>query len=113
MARHLLRSPALPPMVQSLTARAPTWPRGLLTARLDGPWARTAAELGCVSVHVGEPGLDRAGIANIHDAGFLAAAYTVNDVARARALLAAGIDALITDAPADLRDGLADLPGIA
>ncbi|MDP7381435.1 MAG: glycerophosphodiester phosphodiesterase family protein [Alphaproteobacteria bacterium] len=96
-----------------LAARAPTWPRGLLTARLDAPWARTAAKLGCVSVHVGEPALLRAGIAAIHDAGFLAAAYTVNDVARTRALLAAGIDALITDAPADLRDGLADLPGIA
>ena len=96
-----------------LAARAPTWPRGLLTARLDVPWARTAAELGCVAVQVGEPALDRAGIAAIHAAGFLAAAYTVNDVARARALLAAGVDALITDVPADLRDGLADLPGIA
>ena len=54
----------------------------------------------------------RRGIAAIHDAG-TGRRYTVNDPARARALLTAGVDALITDAPADLRDGLADLPGIA
>ncbi|MGB1007830.1 MAG: glycerophosphodiester phosphodiesterase family protein, partial [Thalassobaculaceae bacterium] len=96
-----------------LAARAPIWPRGLLTKGLDGSWARVGAELGCRSVHVGERALDPASIAAIHDAGFLAAAYTVNDPARARALLTAGVDALITDAPADLRDGLADLPGIA
>lgn len=96
-----------------LAARAPAWPRGLLTEDLDRPWARVGAELDCRSVHVGERALDRARIAAIHDAGLLVAAYTVNDPARARALLVAGVDALITDAPADLRERLADLPGIA
>jgi glycerophosphoryl diester phosphodiesterase len=86
---------------------APTWSCGLLCDDLNCDWQRTATALGCVSIHVDQQALTAAHIAEIHRAGFLAAAYTVNDSARAATLRAAGLDAIITDDPSGL---LASMP---
>ena len=45
-------------------------------------------------------------IEKFHDAGYAVAIWTVNDMRRAKALAASGIDILITDKPADARTAL-------
>lgn len=51
--------------------------------------------------------LGPAEIAQIHERGFRAWTWTVDDVARGRALRAAGIDSITTNEPAAMRAGLA------
>jgi glycerophosphoryl diester phosphodiesterase len=47
-------------------------------------------------------------IAEMHSAGARVIAWTVNDVARARELKAIGVDAICTDTPGELLEGLTD-----
>ncbi len=70
---------------------------------LDGPVTPAAIDLarriGAVSVHPDQVHLTPSAIDAIHDAGLRVIPYTVNDPARIRELLAAGIDGLFTDTP--------------
>ena len=76
---------------------APGLPRALLLDRLPDGWLQSALALGCVAV-VCQHGLwDGAAVARAHSAGLRALAYTVNDEAAARRLIALGTDGLITD----------------
>ena len=59
---------------------------------------QAAQSLGCVAVVADQALLDRALIEQLHDQGWRALAYTVNDEAVAHRLRDAGIDGLITDA---------------
>ena len=47
-------------------------------------------------------------IAEVHGAGARVIAWTVNDLSRARDLKAIGVDAICTDTPGELLEGLAD-----
>lgn len=77
---------------------APDLPRALLLDTLWPGALEMAATLDCVAVITHHPLMDAALIAQIHGAGRRALVYTVNDEARARALLALGIDGIVTDA---------------
>jgi len=79
---------------------APELPRGLLAERLPADWKRLAEELGCSFIHPGARALTREDVAAVKAAGFPLLVWTVNDPARARELVAWGVDSIITDAPA-------------
>ncbi|WP_414707930.1 glycerophosphodiester phosphodiesterase [Pusillimonas sp.] len=85
--------------LEAAMASAPELPRALL---LEGPlnpdWQERADTLGCVALHLQQEHIDRATIKVVRDKGYRIAAWTVNDVARARELLRWGCDGLFTDA---------------
>ncbi|MCV2355240.1 glycerophosphodiester phosphodiesterase [Paucibacter sp. B2R-40] len=77
---------------------APGIPRGLLLDELRPGWLGEAQGLGCRAVISNYRLMDRATIAQIHTAGMKALVYTVNEAAAAQALIADGVDGIITDA---------------
>jgi glycerophosphoryl diester phosphodiesterase len=105
-AARLWSTEPLPPLLSSFeraalaAARdaAPALPRALLLERLHDGWLDAARALGCVAVVTNHQVTDAAAIAAAHSAGLRLACYTVDDVAEAERLLAAGVDGLITDA---------------
>ena len=78
-------------------AAAPDLPRALLVDRLDPGWEATARTLGAVAIHTNQKYLTPAQAAAVKTAGFGLFCYTVNDAAKARSLLAMGVDAFCTD----------------
>lgn len=76
---------------------APGIPRALLMPQLAADWRERLLALEAVAAHVQHAGLSRAQAAAVKQAGFGLLCYTVNEVARARELLAWGVDALCTD----------------
>ena len=95
----LLVSSFRPSLLAAFRRRAPDVPRGLLLERLRPGWRASACRLGCFTVNLGASGLDARAIGAVRSAGFRLVVYTVNDPARAARLLAAGVDAVITDRP--------------
>ncbi|MBN3727283.1 glycerophosphodiester phosphodiesterase family protein, partial [Burkholderia sp. Ac-20379] len=97
--------PALPPLLARLWGEARAAPQrearalraGLLLATLPGPWKGLATRLGCVALHANHREFDAARVAAIRAAGLRTLAYTVNDPARARELMAWGVDLICTD----------------
>jgi len=87
-----------PAAIAAAKAAAPQLPRALLFEGLRDGWLDEARALDCVAVVADYPSLDAALIARVHAAGMRALTYTVNDPALAHALLAAGIDGIVTDA---------------
>jgi glycerophosphoryl diester phosphodiesterase len=94
-------------------AFAPRVPRALLTdvAQRYAPALRRAATVaaraGAVSaLHVHEEEAKPASVAAWKAAGLAVGVWTVNDAARARELVASGVDFLITDRPAEIREAL-------
>lgn len=81
-------------------------PLGLLLSRLTPGWKDVARRLGCFSLHCNHQALDRARARQIKDEGLALLVYTVNEPARARELIAWGVDSVITDAPDLLLAGL-------
>ncbi|MFQ5774105.1 MAG: glycerophosphodiester phosphodiesterase family protein [Kiloniellaceae bacterium] len=96
-----------PPLVSSFSRRAlgaarrraPDTPRGLIAWRLPRDWARAARALECATLHLPGNRLSERAARRIKGAGYGLAAFTVNDPAAARRLLAWGVDCIITDAP--------------
>jgi glycerophosphoryl diester phosphodiesterase len=78
----------------------------LLDSLRDG-WFDEARALVCVAVVTNHGVMDAAVVAQLHGAGMRALVYTVNDAARASALLALQVDAIITDAVDRFAPGLA------
>jgi glycerophosphoryl diester phosphodiesterase len=78
---------------------APQFARGLLWRRVPRDWRRRAAALGCGSLHVDQRWLDAATVAEIRAAGYSVLAYTVNEAARACALLSWGVTSVVSDVP--------------
>jgi glycerophosphoryl diester phosphodiesterase len=95
-----------PATVAAAAAALPAVPAGLLTLPLldAAAAADIAHEVGArlLCPHVDCADLDAATVAGLHDGGLEVLVWTVNDPARARALAAAGVDALCTDDPAGL-----------
>jgi glycerophosphoryl diester phosphodiesterase len=100
--------PALPaPLLSSFSLVAlevardlgPEIARGYLLEELPPGWQATAARLAAVSVHPWHEPLTQAQVRALKQAGYLVAVYTVNEAARAKDLLAWGVDSLITDDP--------------
>ncbi|WP_168174279.1 MULTISPECIES: glycerophosphodiester phosphodiesterase [unclassified Erwinia] len=76
---------------------APALARGYLLHEWIDDWQEKAAELQCISLHFNHRVLSRARVAAIKQAGLRILVYTVNEVERARTLLAWGVDAICTD----------------
>jgi glycerophosphoryl diester phosphodiesterase len=78
---------------------APQIPRGFLTLKFSKDWAARMRELECATFHVLDRRLTEARVRAVHEAGYRALAYTVNDPRRARELLSWGVESIITDYP--------------
>ena len=78
-------------------AAAPDIPRGFLMDRVPPDWREQLAEVGAVALHTNHRHLDAALAARIKAAGYWLFCYTVNEPARAREVLAWGVDAFCTD----------------
>ena len=76
---------------------APEVPRALLMSELPPDWERRAQAVGAVAVHVNHRHLTRELAQAVKGAGYALFCYTVNEPARARELLAWGVDAFCTD----------------
>ena len=72
---------------------APVLPRGLL----PDDWAARVRAHGAVSVHCDQAALDLQQLRAVRETGVPVLCYTVNDAARARELIAAGVAGLFTD----------------
>jgi glycerophosphoryl diester phosphodiesterase len=94
----VLLSSFKPQALMGARETAPELPRGLLLDTLWPGCMEMAASLDCVAIITNHTLMDAALLAQIHAAGRRALVYTVNDAARARELVALGIDGIVTDA---------------
>ena len=85
---------------------APQFERALLVGALPANWRRQAEELECVALHADQRRLEPASVAAIQDAGLAVFAYTVNLPARAKELFSWGVEAVFSDCPREVADGL-------
>ena len=84
--------------LQAAREVAPRLPRAHLFDQLPADWLDRLGRLDCVALDVNHRELSEGVVARTHEAGFRVLCYTVNDVDRARELLAMGVDSVITDA---------------
>jgi glycerophosphoryl diester phosphodiesterase len=83
--------------LQAAQLAAPGLPRAMLFDQIPADWQARADQLGAVAIHCNHKRLDPAQAAAIRAAGFGLFCYTVNTEARARELLAMGVEAFCTD----------------
>jgi glycerophosphoryl diester phosphodiesterase len=110
-----VRRHASPLLVSSFSATAldafarlaPGIPRGMLTETLVPGWRETASRLGAAAVACDQRSLRREDAGAAHGAGFLLAAYTVNDPRRALELFGWGVDSVFSDVPDTILAALA------
>lgn len=104
-AARLWAGQPLPPLLSSFKPEAlaaardaaPALPRALLLDELWAGWLDTAAALEVVAVITNWRLMEHGLIEQLHDRGWRALVYTVNDEAVAQRLIDDGIDGLITD----------------
>lgn len=65
---------------------------------LTPDWKDIAQALGCVAIVAHQDLCTSQWLAEVHDQGWRALAYTVNDASKAQELIHNGVDGLITDA---------------
>lgn len=105
-AARLWAGAAVPPLLSSFKPEAlraaqaaePALPRALLLDTLWDGWEATADQLGVVAVITHWRLMDTALIQRLHQHGWRALVYTVNDAGVAARLFGDGLDGLITDA---------------
>lgn len=105
LAAHLWARAPTPPLLTSFAAealegaraRAAHLPRGLLLDQTRTDWLELAQALGCVAIVCNYALWNPTTVAAARAAGMRCLSYTVNDEATADALLALGIDGIITD----------------
>ncbi len=112
--RLCLTSSFNPLTLTALAAALPDVPTALIhyeSLSLDAA-AALAAEFGAAALcpRVNCPDLDATTIARVHTADLAVLVWTVNDLERAVALAAAGVDGLFTDDPAAVRERLDAAP---
>jgi glycerophosphoryl diester phosphodiesterase len=78
---------------------APEFARALLLSEQVPDWRRRADAVGAAGINVNGKKLGALWAREIKRAGFALGAYTINEAMEARALVAMGVDCLITDAP--------------
>lgn len=99
-----------PPLVSSFdrdalaAARelAPGWRRALLVERVPADWPALVRRFDCAALAAHHRALPRATVVQLHAAGLMVLAYTVNRPGRARRLWGRGVDAVFCDAPGRL-----------
>lgn len=97
-----------PRIIRHLARLAPELPRGLLMEKQRPWWLRLASGgLSMQAVHPEYGLVDAAFMEGARKCGWRVNVWTVNDPAEARRLAALGVDALITNRPAEIRSALA------
>jgi glycerophosphoryl diester phosphodiesterase len=85
-------------LVAALEA-APEFARAILLRELDDDWRVRTDAVGAVGVNTDGKKLTPGRAREVKQGGFALTAYTINDAAQARALVAMGVDCVITDMP--------------
>lgn len=85
--------------LEAFAHRAPSVPRGMLTERLEPHWPAEASRLGATVIACDQRHLNPDAVETVRGAGYLLAAYTVNDPRRAQELFAWGVNSVFSDAP--------------
>jgi glycerophosphoryl diester phosphodiesterase len=88
-------------------AAAPEFHRAILIDELGDDWRRRAEGVQAMGVNTNGKKLTAWRAAEVSRAGYALSVYTINDPAEARALVATGVDCVITDAPDIVLDALA------
>jgi len=83
--------------LQAAQRQAPEIPRGFLIDQIPPDWQSKLEELGAVALHTNQKHLTPALVQAVKAAGYGLFCYTVNEAARAREILAWGVDAFCTD----------------
>lgn len=104
-ARTLWQHAVVAPLLSSFSevalaaaqAAAPELPRALLVEQVPTDWRERLAKYACVALNINHRDATPELIADVHEAGYRIAAWTVNDPDRAALLLSWGLDALFTD----------------
>jgi glycerophosphoryl diester phosphodiesterase len=78
-------------------AQAPGLALGCLFDTIPGDWRERLSEADALALHTNHRHLTPAWVAEVRQAGYGLFCYTVNDPARAREILAWGVDAFCTD----------------
>ncbi len=87
---------------------APHLARALLVGAVPRDWRRQAEALGCTMLHCDQRRLDAPTVGAVKAAGFPLFAYTVNLPKRAQELFSWGTDAVFSDCPDRVVEGLGD-----
>ena len=87
--------------------RAPGLPRALIAWWLPRDWKKAAAALGCRNLHIAGNRLTARRVRRIKGAGYVLAAFTVNEASQAKRLIDWGVDCIITDIPDVIAKALA------
>jgi glycerophosphoryl diester phosphodiesterase len=87
-----------PEALRAARRDAPQLRRALLLDSLAPGVFETAQQLQCVAIIANHLLMDASLLSRIHQCGMRALVYTVNEAERAQALLAIGIDGIVTDA---------------
>ncbi|MEH6629564.1 MAG: glycerophosphodiester phosphodiesterase family protein [Halopseudomonas aestusnigri] len=85
---------------------APDYPRGLLIYDDLSDWQAHAKHLNCSTIHLWHKMFTPELISEIKQLGYGIATYTVNEVDRAKELVAMGVDSIITDFPGNTIEAL-------
>jgi glycerophosphoryl diester phosphodiesterase len=94
------------PALAAARAAAPQFPRALLVGPVPRDWHRQLVALDCIALHADQRRLDRATVASVRDADFPLFAYTVNLPKRAAELFSWGVNAVFSDCPERVSEGL-------
>ena len=78
---------------------APEFARAILLGELKDDWRARADAVGALGVNTNGEKLAAPRAREVRQAGFALSAYTIDDPALARALVAMGVDCVITDKP--------------
>ncbi len=107
-AERIVVSSFDPVLVRALATRLPDLPAAWLVhaGQRVLRHAPGLSLLGAVGVHPEAPLATPARVARWHRAGAFVNVWTVNDAAQARALAAAGVDAIISDVPGEILSAL-------
>lgn len=93
--------------LEEMTVSAPDIRRGVLVEKKSRDWRPEAKKIKAYSIHYDADLLMPSLIAEIKDAGYRLAAYTVNDPEQAKRLQNAGVEAFFCDDPATMLAALA------
>ncbi len=103
----LLLSSFSPASLEAARSLAPELARGLIVEAPPPNWPATARRLGCLSIIAWHEEIRTETVATARGMGIAVMVYTVNDPARAAALLGEGVASIITDMPERLIPALA------
>ncbi len=95
-----------PAALAAAQATEPGIERALLVGPVPAEWQKQVGALGCSALHADQRKLDRETVRGIAAAGIAVFAYTVNLAERAAELFSWGVDAVFSDCPERVAEGL-------